>query len=276
MTHFCALRIERCFNLKRVLAGGLIIALLCTGCGSTVSITNEQNDVIAQYAAGTLLKYSYENEWKYQKLRQKQKTGTSSSTTAGNTTQKSTVGAGTASNTTNSITNKSNTANVTNTGTTGNTTTNNAVSSTTGMSDPMTALANTLELTGATITYSKYEVGDKYPTGEYVLSVPADTGKQIVAVEFTIKNNSSTTITPSVVSNTISMKLTVNSGTAITKSATLLKNDISNLKSVSLTAGEAYTTIALFQVPQDSVANITSMTLAISTGGTSVGTVTLK
>ena len=73
--------------MKKVITG--LLVLLCisalTGCGKDdVTLTNEDNDLVAEYIAGTLLKYSYENEWKYQKLNSAQNGGgtTSSSVTA--------------------------------------------------------------------------------------------------------------------------------------------------------------------------------------------------
>ena len=70
--------------MKKFLTG--LLVLLCmaalTGCGKNdISLTNEENDLVAEYIAGTLLKYSYDNEWKYQKLNTAQKTGVT--TTAG-------------------------------------------------------------------------------------------------------------------------------------------------------------------------------------------------
>ena len=57
--------------MKKFLTG--LLVLLCmaalTGCGKNdISLTNEENDLVAEYIAGTLLKYSYDNEWKYQQL----------------------------------------------------------------------------------------------------------------------------------------------------------------------------------------------------------------
>ena len=57
---------------KVVIMRKLTIAVLCvigvfalSGCGDKVSLTNEQNDMIAEYVAGVLLEHSYDNEWKY-------------------------------------------------------------------------------------------------------------------------------------------------------------------------------------------------------------------
>lgn len=49
--------------MKKVITG--LLVLLCisalTGCGKDdVTLTNEDNDLVAEYIAGTLLKYSYE------------------------------------------------------------------------------------------------------------------------------------------------------------------------------------------------------------------------
>ena len=51
--------------MKKVITG--LLVLLCisalTGCGKDdVTLTNEDNDLVAEYIAGTLLKYSYDNE----------------------------------------------------------------------------------------------------------------------------------------------------------------------------------------------------------------------
>ena len=64
--------------MKKVITG--LLVLLCisalTGCGKDdVTLTNEDNDLVAEYIAGTLLKYSYDNEWKYQKLNSAQNGG---------------------------------------------------------------------------------------------------------------------------------------------------------------------------------------------------------
>ena len=60
----------------------LVIAAICavgvfalSGCGDNVALTNEQNDIIAEYVAGALLMHSYDNEWKYTKLNSAQDAG---------------------------------------------------------------------------------------------------------------------------------------------------------------------------------------------------------
>ena len=101
--------------MKKVITG--LLVLLCisalTGCGKDdVTLTNEDNDLVAEYIAGTLLKYSYDNEWKYQKLNSAQNGGgtisssgiqkpsqTQSATTGHNNTIQTTKASGNSANT---------------------------------------------------------------------------------------------------------------------------------------------------------------------------------
>ena len=65
---------------------GVAMALSITGCGDKVTLTEEQNDLIAEYVAGVMLKHSYENEWNYQKLNIAQNTYTSKGSMSNNKT----------------------------------------------------------------------------------------------------------------------------------------------------------------------------------------------
>ena len=84
--------------MKKVITG--LLVLLCisalTGCGKDdVTLTNEDNDLVAEYIAGTLLKYSYDNEWKYQKLNSAQNGGGTTSSSGiqkPSQTQSATIG----------------------------------------------------------------------------------------------------------------------------------------------------------------------------------------
>ena len=57
--------------MKRLAALGLVFVLMFsfTGCKGDIELNKEDNDHVAEYIAGVLLKYSYENEWEYQKLK---------------------------------------------------------------------------------------------------------------------------------------------------------------------------------------------------------------
>ena len=139
----------------------------------------------------------------------------------------------------------------------------------------MEQFASALGLDNAQITYKTYQAGDRYPTDEYSISVPAKSGCKVVALEFEIKNNGSSQITANTSSKGVSIKLTVGDKT-VAESATLLKNDILQLKNVNINAGSSYTAAAIFQVPESNISAISGATAVISVNGASIGTINIQ
>jgi len=229
------------------------------GCSGDVTITDEQEDIISQYAAGVMLRYSYENEWKYTKLYDalygyhkstESETETSSSKTT-TETESTTLSSGSSS------------------GSSSTTTTTTAAAS---LSD---TLPTALGLTSCSITYSKYSVGSSYPLNPDSIYVPAESDRVVVGVEFTIVNNSSAAITANTTNAGVLMKLKV-SGTSYTNYATLLKNSLLTLSNVTINAGESYTAVVLFQIPSELEGSVASSTLTATKDGESLGSITLK
>ena len=93
--------------------------------------------------------------------------------------------------------------------------------------------------------------------------------------KFEIKNNGSSQITANTSSKGVSIKLTVGDKT-VAESATLLKNDILQLKNVSINAGTSYTAAAIFQVPESNISAISGATAVISVNGASIGTINIQ
>jgi hypothetical protein len=242
--------------MRKIAVIGMVAVLMltATGCGSNdITLTEDQNSKVSEYVAGALLKHSYDNEWKYEKLKKAESTGTAttSSTTSSTTATSGTATSGTA----------------TETGTATGTAATTASTAKT--------LTEALKLSGATISYSNYSVGATYPTGEYMISVPADSGCKVVAVEFTIHNTSASDITVNTKSSGVTMKLTVN-GTPVPEAMTMLSSDISALNNVSISAGSSYTAAAIFQVSDGLADNISSMSLTASINSTTLDTISIK
>lgn len=241
--------------MKRLAALGLVFVLMFsfTGCKGDIELNKEDNDHVAEYIAGVLLKYSYENEWEYQKLKNSVsgRTQTSSDNTKANSGSKNTA---------------STSGSISQTGSAG--------TSQSGLG-VMEQFASALGLDNAQITYKTYQSGDRYPTDEYSISVPAKSGCKVVALEFEIKNNGSSQITANTSSKGVSIKLTVGDKT-VAESATLLKNDILQLKNVSINAGSSYTAAAIFQVPESNISAISGATAVISVNGASIGTINIQ
>lgn len=246
----------------------MIIAVLSTGCAgqSKVTVTTEQNDLIAEYAAGVLLKYSYENEWNYTKLRNA-KIGSNISQNAtigskGSTTSPTIAGSSTTQTKSATTETKSSTVE----------TKSSTASVTTTSSDPMVSLAEGLGISGAKIKYSSYVAASTYPQGSLVLSVPATTGKKVVAIEFEISNPTATPIVCNTTSNKINMKLLVNGSTEVSESFTILQNDLINLKNITINTNDKYTAVAIYMVPENIAESITSLSVSVSLNGTSAVT----
>ena len=252
--------------MKKVITG--LLVLLCmaalTGCGKNdISLTNEENDLVAEYIAGTLLKYSHDNEWKYQKLNTAQKTGVT--TTAGTNSSTQTPSqsqAGNSQKPTASSSSAASTATVSASGTAGTTST-----------DLMGSLPSALGLSGVTVKYKDYVTGSSYPSDAYV-SVPAQSGCEVVAVELTLTNTSGQAVTLNSSGN-VTFKLEVG-GTGVVNYASILKNDITALKNVSLAAGASKDVVVLFQVKESDASSVAGSSMTATSSGTSLGSLTIN
>jgi len=255
-------------TVKKATARALVIpafagVLTLTGCGSDITLTSEQNDLIAEYIGGTLMKYSNENEWKYIKLNANitnyERPSGSVSTQVPKATQAADASGQKSTQSGQSSTKASQSA----------TTKSDATGS---MSD----LASALGLDGITISYTGCNVRKSYPEGSDILSVSAVSGKDILAVEFNLKNNTGSDIVCNTAQLGVIMKLSVNGASGITEYATILKNDINMLSDVTIAAGQDYQAFALFMVTEGSADNITSLSLALSGQGVDAVKIALK
>jgi len=260
--------------LKKIVALSIIVVLLCTGCGSSVTVTTEQNDLIAEYVAGVLLKYSFEDEWQYSKIKKVQN-GTSTSTTS--TVKSSTNTTASKANATNVATTSGNSTisttasgNSVSTATSGIKPTNSTTSSVSdSTSDPMAMIIEGLGLNGASISYMNYVIGATYPQENLVLCVPASNGQKVVAIEFEISNPTATAIVCNTVTNKLAMKLLINNEAGIPETYTILKNDLINLKNLTIKPGETYKAVAIFMVSDSKASSISSLSISVAINGAS-------
>jgi hypothetical protein len=267
--------------MKRKLAVLLICVLTLSfvGCGSDdITLDRRENELVAEYIAGEMLKFSYDNEWDYTKVRTALNKYESNGTAYYNTSyssQQSTTAASTTTATTSSTTTATTAANGSATTKNVSATTNKSAtttgSTTTNASpDVFTALASSLGITGATISVKGYSAGERYPMDEYAVCISAKDGYKIVAVEFDIKNTSSSDITMNTSSSGVTMRLAIG-GKNIIQTASMLTNDIIYLKEATVKAGETYTAVACFQVPDDNATG--EATVTVYKNGSSIGTI---
>ena len=238
-----------------------LVSTYLVGCGGDVTITDEQEDIIAQYAAGVMLRYSYENEWKYTKLYDALY-GYHKTTSEDTTTSQST-------------TNDSGQDSTSSTSTTSTSSSSSSTTTTTTVASMSDSLPEALGLSGCTITYSTYTVGSSYPLNPDSVYVPAEEDRVVVGVEFRVTNNTSSTITANTTSSGVLMKLKVG-GTTYTNYATLLKNSLLTLNNLSIASGDSITTVVLFQIPKDLSGSVSGATLTATKNSETIGIQTLK
>lgn len=246
--------------MKKIYALCLILVLLLTGCGSNVEVTTEQNDLMAEYVAGVLLKYSYEDQWEYTKLRNA-KYGISDSVVSTNTNIVNSATKETTAN--NSLASASSNTTMNSTASTS----TNSSTNTTTSSDPMNMILQGLNISGATINYNKHIVASTYPEQNLVLSVPAGAGQKVVALEFEISNPTATPIVCNTSTNSLNMKLLINNEAGISETVSMLKNDLINLSNITINPGSSYTVAAIFIVPESKANNISSLTISVAVNG---------
>lgn len=238
----------------------LLCCISLAGCGKNdISLTTEQNDLVAEYIAGTLLKYSYENEWKYQKLN-----------SAGNTYT------GTGNKNTTQVTQQTTQVSQSQSTTQGATqsASSQGTTSSPASENLLTGLPEALGLNGVTLTYKDYVTGSSYPADSYSVSVPAQSGCEVVAVELKITNTSGSDITLNS-SGSIAIKLTTG-GKSVNNSASLLKNDITALKNYKLSSGESKDVVIIFQVKESDANSIAGSVMSATSSGTSLGSLTIN
>lgn len=236
-----------------------MLVLVMAGCGKDVKINSQENDLIAEYIAGAVLKYNGDGLQQQQLIVIEQ--NKDENATVGETQGSSGSQQGTQAPTQGSS--QSGSQSGTTSGTTGST------ASPTG--DVMTDLANGLGLSGTTITYTGYEKGDKYPE-DGLFSVPANTNCVIFGFEFNIKNNTGADIVANTDAKPIMFKLVIDGQTRV-QSSSILHNDMTSLKNVTIKAGESYETAVIFQIPKGSAGSTAGMSLQVYSNGELIGTV---
>lgn len=226
---------------NRLLLSAIILALFLTGCTSTNFDTNTSN-IVAEYVAGTLVKYSYDYKDRYTDLSDKlvfedetipeESTSEEESETE---TEKPAIDPVDES------------------------TSNSKEEESTTAGDGTWAIGNILKLDPLTVKYSNYTTSDTISVGE-IFEMEADEGNMFVVVNFAIINKSDKSVTVNNSTDKTVVKLYVNEKPYINH-ASLVLNDITNLKDVKIDAGNSYDGVIIFMLPKEEIKDIKSMKL---------------
>lgn len=228
---------------KRICAVVCAVTMLLSGCGG-IQITERENDVMAEYAATLLLKYSTTYQSKLQDTVKETETTVSRPNTTNNNSS------------TNAFSSQI-----------GQSAQNNQLNETTVSQKN---LAQSLGIAdGFQVEYQGYEITNAYPKStDTYFSMQATKGKMLLVLKFNIINTSGEEKECDVLSSQPSFRCTVNSENRFNSQLTMLLDDLSSYKE-TITAGETKQAILIFQIPEKYENSVEQIELTVKNGSES-------
>lgn len=220
-------------------------------------LTDSQQKVYAEYAAGVLMKYNAgsnmrvlegkkltQQEEKEQALKEQQEK------------REKAAAEYEANKKTNKKENQSSTSN------SGSSSSNSSTGGISYISD----MASATGMDSFSITYDGYEIADSYPNSgeDVILAMDATEGNLFLVTKYRVTNTGSQTEDFNMFSKQAKFRVSVN-GERYKSQYTLLLDDLSMYKG-DVEAGETIETILLFEIPETAASNINDMVLYITVG----------
>lgn len=127
-------------------------------------------------------------------------------------------------------------------------------------------MASAAGMESFSITYDGYEVTDSYPNSgdDIFMAIDAAPGKYFLVTKYRVTNISGQTENFNMFSKQAKFRVTVN-GERYNSQYTLLLDDLSMYKG-DIESGESIDTVLIFEVPEATVSNISDMVLSITVG----------
>lgn len=116
------------------------------------------------------------------------------------------------------------------------------------------------------VSYDRFEATDKYPedgSEDLFFSMQAADGNELLILHFLIRNNSDEDSECDLMSNGVKSRLIVNDGERIPAQATILEDDIFNYSGIIEGNGFA-DAVMVFEVPRGTAENVSSLKLVLS------------
>lgn len=222
----------------------LVLSVTLTGCG--VELSEEENRVIAEYAADLLLKYDrdYTSSLVEEEVPATEQTTQAPSTDS--TTEEPSTQPPQESSSTESP----------------------ASEDTTGSSDAAGEIdiGKIVGLEGISITYNQCMFLDRYPSvdqdGAFIY-LEADPGYQLVVIKFDIANITAQDIAVDLLNTDINYKLVYNQTKAASPMLTILMDDLGTYESV-VPAGNEQSAVLVFQISKDLISQIQSLDIRVT------------
>ncbi len=238
---------------KRIIAGILcvVLALIFTGCGKVIDLSDENNRLIAEYAADLLLKYDSSFDTKYLNKSEEEITTEASSEATTETVIEASSEA-----TTEAIATE---------------TTTTEKEQETGDTVPPdsagneTDIARIVGIDKLSITYDKYLLVDRYPSldedGAFIY-LEAPEGAKLLVVKFNVTNETEGGVDVNLLDTTLDYKLVVNGTKAAKPMLTILMDDLSTYDTV-VAPNSNQNAVLVFQISDSVVAKLQTMKLKV-------------
>lgn len=221
-------------RVTRIIIPVILLCLMLSGCANSVNLSSEQSDIVAEYAAGVLLKYSYDYKSRYKDLGNDiiNEPETKEPETDPDT-QPETTPAGNDETTSGNDNNNTNNWNI----------------------------SKDLGLGDLLVEYKDYVITQEYPDDSSAMfSFTAQEGYTFIVFNFNLTNKGTEDVLCNNSDDKSVIALNLN-GNTYYNYANLMFNDITNLKDVTIKAGETQNGILVFMVPEDKVTEIKSIVL---------------
>lgn len=209
---------------KKLLIVTILSLFIFTGCAKAIEMTDEQSKMVAEYAAGALIRRSYSYKLKYpdyntQKPTEEPTTPEASVTDPTGPDEETTA------------------------------------------AEEKYKLSELLGISPVEITYKEYKILDEYPDDpDAVFTFKAEEGYKFIIMEFNLHNPTEKAVTVNTAKAAPVLKADIN-GMRYNNYANLMLNDITNLKDVVIEPGEDYKGILVFMEEEKAVSDIKSFTL---------------
>lgn len=226
---------------KRIIALVLVMCtLFLTGCAQGVHLSDEQNNIIAEYAADYLLKRSYVYMEKYNDIRKHYDVPTEEvvtkpveePTTEEPTTEKVTSGV--------------------------NDPTNEPTKEEPTTENPKAKfdLVDVYKIAPLTVEYKQYRIVDEYPDDpDALFTFKPEDGYVFIIMEFDVYNPTDNQIVLNTANQNRVFKATINKGRC-SNYANLLFNDISRIRDVAIEGQSHYQAVLVFMVESEAIKTI--------------------
>lgn len=128
-----------------------------------------------------------------------------------------------------------------------------------GSSVGMASLMEALQVKGVELSVLGYTVEERYPTEAYALSVEVDAGHKLLVVEYDVWNSEDADAIMEINPDNAIVKATINGTDNVNIYKTILKSDLYNMNGVQFAPGEAKVGVLIFRISNELAENITSV-----------------